>query len=193
MISGVQLINAPDAVNPQDNATLNNVTTAIAAAVVPATEIAAGIAEIATQVETNAGTDDVRFITPLKLEHRVSLRWLAVPVDGLALATTGLFAPEAGRGNFLIEDIIIESQHDDTGTAIVDPIYSIGSNGAVNNVVASVTGTLAANRSTLYATSILKTIAGLEVVSIKVTTAATVAATYPVYVWIKGRYLGDIV
>ena len=32
-----------------------------------ATETTAGIAEIATQAETNTGTDDLRFITPLKL------------------------------------------------------------------------------------------------------------------------------
>lgn len=43
-----------------------------------ATEASAGIAEIATQAETDTGTDDVRFITPLKLAtyaglvHRVS-------------------------------------------------------------------------------------------------------------------------
>lgn len=33
-----------------------------------ATELIAGIAEIATQAETDAGTDDARFITPLKLK-----------------------------------------------------------------------------------------------------------------------------
>lgn len=32
-----------------------------------ASETSAGIAEIATQVETDAGTDDLRFVTPLKL------------------------------------------------------------------------------------------------------------------------------
>lgn len=32
-----------------------------------ATETAVGVAEIATQAETNAGTDNVRFVTPLKL------------------------------------------------------------------------------------------------------------------------------
>lgn len=34
----------------------------------PASEATAGIAEIATQTETNAGTDDARFVTPLKLK-----------------------------------------------------------------------------------------------------------------------------
>jgi len=41
--------------------------TTFAAAVPPATETTAGIAEIATQVETDAGTDDVTIVTPLKL------------------------------------------------------------------------------------------------------------------------------
>jgi hypothetical protein len=40
--------------------------------IVPAaSETAAGKAEIATQAETNTGTDDVRFITPLKLHTKV--------------------------------------------------------------------------------------------------------------------------
>ncbi len=34
-----------------------------------ATETASGIAEIATQAETDAGTDDLRFVTPLKLAN----------------------------------------------------------------------------------------------------------------------------
>lgn len=34
-----------------------------------ASETAAGIGEIATQTETNTGTDDARFVTPLKLEN----------------------------------------------------------------------------------------------------------------------------
>lgn len=33
-----------------------------------ASETVAGVAEIATQAETNAGTDDLRFVTPLKLK-----------------------------------------------------------------------------------------------------------------------------
>lgn len=51
--------------------TSNDVATVINAIVVgavpPATELQAGIAEIATQVETDAGTDDTRIVTPLKL------------------------------------------------------------------------------------------------------------------------------
>lgn len=41
--------------------------TAFVAGATAATESAAGIAEIATQAETDTGTDDQRFVTPLKL------------------------------------------------------------------------------------------------------------------------------
>lgn len=37
----------------------------------PASETVAGIAEIATQAETNTGTDDARIVTPLKLKTRI--------------------------------------------------------------------------------------------------------------------------
>lgn len=42
----------------------------------PATETVKGVAEIATQDETDAGTDDTRFVTPKKLWTRLS-NWLA--------------------------------------------------------------------------------------------------------------------
>lgn len=44
----------------------------IAGSIPDATETVKGKAEIATQAETNAGTDDTRFITPLKLATRVA-------------------------------------------------------------------------------------------------------------------------
>lgn len=46
---------------------------AIIALVVQATETLKGIAEIATQAETNAGTDDARIVTPLKLRYGFSI------------------------------------------------------------------------------------------------------------------------
>src|SRR3990172_5612904 len=49
-----------------DGANWINVT--VATAIPAATELVAGIAELATQAEVNAGTDDLRIITPLKLE-----------------------------------------------------------------------------------------------------------------------------
>lgn len=56
--------------------TSNDVATVIAGVVVgavpPATETQQGIAEIATQGETNTGTDDTRIVTPLKLANYIS-------------------------------------------------------------------------------------------------------------------------
>lgn len=55
-----------------------------------ATETAAGIAEIATQAEVDAGTDDLRFITPLKLASYASkkLKFTQVIGDGSATQFT---------------------------------------------------------------------------------------------------------
>ena len=44
-----------------------------------ASETVKGIAEIATQTETNTGTDDLRFVTPLKLKNQNYLALLASP------------------------------------------------------------------------------------------------------------------
>lgn len=54
------------------NATLGTTTLSWATfgtSVGAATEVSAGIAEIATQAETDAGTDDARIVTPLKLKN----------------------------------------------------------------------------------------------------------------------------
>jgi hypothetical protein len=65
--------------------------TAVAPGAVPAaTETTAGKAEIATQTETNTGTDDARIVTPLKLQTRMAA--YAQPkdatLDALAAQTT---------------------------------------------------------------------------------------------------------
>lgn len=57
-----------------------------------ASETVSGILEIATQTETNTGTDDARAVTPLKLQTRMAA--YAQPLDGdltsiAALTTTG--------------------------------------------------------------------------------------------------------
>jgi hypothetical protein len=55
------------------------------ASVGAASETAAGIAEIATQTETNTGTDDLRFVTPLKLATYVAAQ---IAAASLAYATS---------------------------------------------------------------------------------------------------------
>lgn len=55
-----------------------------------ASETVAGIAEIATQAETNTGTDDLRIVTPLKLKtwSGKSLKYSATIGDGSATSYT---------------------------------------------------------------------------------------------------------
>ncbi len=65
--------NAPaGAYVPTSNDVATVIAGVVAGAVPPATETQAGIAEIATQVETDAGTDDTRIVTPLKLANFVA-------------------------------------------------------------------------------------------------------------------------
>lgn len=54
-----------------------------------ATESAAGIAELATQAETNAGTDDQRIVTPLKLTTFLASRIIASN-NGALTASSGV-------------------------------------------------------------------------------------------------------
>ena len=53
-----------------------------------ATETASGIIEIATQTETNTGTDDVRAVTPLKMATRISALFGNPDADLAAAYTT---------------------------------------------------------------------------------------------------------
>ena len=57
-----------------------------------ATELAAGIAELATQVETDAGTDDERIVTPLKLRNTVFVLAQIPSLPG-TIITSGTIGP----------------------------------------------------------------------------------------------------
>lgn len=70
---------------------INEVKAAATGAPPSATELVAGIAEVATQAETDTGTDDARMVTPLKFQTRMAA--YAQPLDSdltsiAAIATT---------------------------------------------------------------------------------------------------------
>lgn len=61
----------------------------------PASETVAGIAELATQVETNTGTDDARIVTPLKFQTRLAA--YAQPLDSDLTSIAALSTTAYGR------------------------------------------------------------------------------------------------
>ncbi len=109
-----------------------------------ASETAAGIAELATQAETDAGTDDLRIVTPLKLQNKVASETAA----GIAeLATqaetdagtddTKAITPLKLQGKFDLEtpdNVVLVKQESDFGTP------SGGVITLVNNTIYRVTG-----------------------------------------------------
>lgn len=60
-----------------------------------ASETASGIAEIATQAETNAGTDDLRIVTPLKFQNRLAA--YAQPLSSNLTSLAGVVSGAFGR------------------------------------------------------------------------------------------------
>lgn len=90
---------------------INEVAGSVAAGVADASETVQGKIEIATQAETNTGTDDLRAVTPLKFQTRMAA--YAQPLDGdltsiAALSTTAfgrsfLDRADAAAGRTLLE------------------------------------------------------------------------------------------
>lgn len=82
--------------------TANDVATVIAGVVVgavpPATETQQGIAEIATQAETDTGTDDTRIVTPLKLANFVGSGGFPGSFTDLTATGTISFTGATGTG-----------------------------------------------------------------------------------------------
>lgn len=82
--------------------TSNDVATVIAGVVVgavpPATEIQQGIAELATQVETDAGVDDTKIVTPLKLANFVASGGFPGVFTDLTATGTISFTGATGTG-----------------------------------------------------------------------------------------------
>lgn len=76
--------------------------TALANAVSNASETASGTIEIATQAETNTGTDDVRAITPLKFQTRMAA--YAQPLDSDLTSIAALTTTSYGRAFLTLAD-----------------------------------------------------------------------------------------
>lgn len=74
-------------------AAINEVKAGNAGSPPTASEIVSGIAELATQLETNAGTDDLRIVTPLKFQTRLAAyaQPLAANLTSLAGVTSTAF------------------------------------------------------------------------------------------------------
>lgn len=76
-------------------AAINEVNGRASGAPPAATEAAAGVAEIATTAETTAATDDLRFVTPLKLQQKLTA-W-AQPLSANLTALAGVVSGAFGR------------------------------------------------------------------------------------------------
>jgi hypothetical protein len=117
--------------------------TLFGASVPAASETTAGIAEIATQAETDAGTDDLRMVTPLKLAtYAGRIRKYSTTIgDGSATSYvvthnlgTKLVQVTAYETGGSFREINVETQH--TGTNTVTLIFSAApASGAVTVVV----------------------------------------------------------
>jgi hypothetical protein len=84
----------------------------ISATVVQASETVAGKAEIATQSETNAGTDNSRIVTPLKLRSGVAM----------SLGTIGYIKFPSWLGGFIIQWGMTDDYANESGKTITFPI-----------------------------------------------------------------------
>lgn len=67
-----------------------------------ATETIAGVAEVATQAETNTGTDDGRFVTPLKFATRLAA--FAQPLSANLTSLAGVASSAWGRARLADAD-----------------------------------------------------------------------------------------
>lgn len=67
-----------------------------------ASETVAGVAELATQAETNTGTDDARIVTPLKFQTRMAA--YAQPLDSDLTSIAALTTAAYGRGLLSLAD-----------------------------------------------------------------------------------------
>lgn len=81
---------------------INEVKASSAGAPPSASETAQGVIEIATQAETNTGTDDVRAVTPLKFQTRLAA--YAQPLDADLTSIAALSTTAYGRAFLALAD-----------------------------------------------------------------------------------------
>ncbi len=79
----------------------------ISAAPAQATESAAGIAAIATQAEVTAGTNDTKFVTPLKLATHISGMTKKITATNGALTSSGGVCTWTISNTLATEDVIV--------------------------------------------------------------------------------------
>jgi hypothetical protein len=120
-----------------------------------ASETVAGVAEIATQAETNAGTDDVRFVTPLKMTATsATAHSFATALPRSYLAGYGLANNATDATNDI--DIAVGAARDDGNAANIvlasaltkqlDAAWAVGTNAGLLD-----TGAVANNTYHLFA------------------------------------------
>lgn len=100
-------------------ATLDGSGTVPAAQLPQATETAIGAAEIATQAETDAGVDDTRFVTPLKLKNFSGLTTSDLPAVSIRRTTSFTGSSTYADVTFNVTDIENNTailEHDNTNT-----------------------------------------------------------------------------
>ncbi len=110
---------------------------------VPATETVAGVIRIATQVETNTGTDDTIAITPLKLKNA---NYVAKKYTSPS-TTVGGGTPVTITHNLNNANPIVSIKRDSTGALVTYAVdnftansFDVTKNGANVNVTVSVQG-----------------------------------------------------
>jgi len=86
-----------------------------------ATETLAGIAEIATQAETDAGADDVRFVTPLKLKSSKHFAKGLFLTIGDGSATSFNFDHNLNTRDVVVSVYKLTGNFDDVGCDITRP------------------------------------------------------------------------
>lgn len=114
-----------------------------------ATELVAGIAEVATQTETNTGTDDARIVTPLKFQTRLAA--YAQPLDPDLTSIAALTTTAFGRGLLALADAVGLAGQVAASTATQVGVHRFATQTEVNTGTDTTTGVTPATFQTRLA------------------------------------------